>query len=221
MLQSPILVLVLSHHVCSHLTVEIPRSSITGYSMRDPKVENATLVAGRSCPYPRHLPLLTLYFTSVTNAPPPSHPIPSQPCTHNEGQCGALVREPMRYRHQRSQVVQPELSEVSRHQLSALNATKFDNASEELHEPESNTQPHISGYDPAAIADQATWDKYAARGGQLMCVMRRSDKYAGTVMEDSRVPPSAESIWTGDLVCKFNYESGVSLSSPHNMPHTC
>jgi hypothetical protein len=112
------------------------------------------------------------------------------------------------------QVVQPELSEVSRHQLSALNTTKSDDASGELSEPDSNTRPHISGYDPAVIAEQATWDKYAARGGQLMCAMRKSDKYAGTVMEDTRVPPSAESIWTGDLVCKCNYERGVSLPPP-------
>jgi hypothetical protein len=111
--------------------------------------------------------------------------------------------------------VKPELS---RHQLPSLNATNFDDASGGLLGPESNTRPHIAGYDPAVIADQATWDKYAARGGQLMCVMRRSDKYAGTVMKDTRVPPSAESVWTDDLKCKFNLRRGVSFPRP---PHTC
>jgi hypothetical protein len=82
--------------------------------------------------------------------------------------------------------VTPELSDVSRNQLTALNTS---------------TEPHISGYDPKVIADQATWDKYAAKGGQLMCAMRFLDKYAGTVMKGTRVPPSAESTWIGNLVC--------------------
>ena len=50
-----------------------------------------------------------------------------------------------------------------------------------------------------------------------MCTMRKPDTYAGTVMEDIRVPPLAESIWTGNLVCKFNYVS--HFLHYNNMPH--
>jgi hypothetical protein len=97
-----------------------------------------------------------------------------------------------------------ELSDVSRNQSPALNTS---------------TELHISGYDPKVIADQATWDKYAAKGGQLMCAMRFSDMYAGTVMKDTRVPPSAESMWTGDMMCEYNYSRGVFYpEQPHANP---
>jgi hypothetical protein len=33
-------------------------------------------------------------------------------------------------------------------------------------------------------------------------------------MKDTRVSPSAESIWTGDFVCKYNYNLGSSLPPP-------
>ena len=86
--------------------------------------------------------------------------------------------------------IKPELAEISHHQSSVLNAVNPDDASGGLRD----TSPHISAYDPAVVADQATWDKYAARGGQLVCTMRKSDEYAGTAMGDTRVPHSAESV---------------------------
>jgi hypothetical protein len=98
--------------------------------------------------------------------------------------------------------VTPEVSDVSRNQLPALNTS---------------TESHVSGYDPKVIADQATWDKYAAKGGQLMCAMRFSDKYAGTMMKDTRVPPSAESTWIGDLVCEYNYSRGAHFLQNSHM----
>jgi hypothetical protein len=53
--------------------------------------------------------------------------------------------------------VRPELPDVSRHQLPALNASDPDSASDRPHEAGSNTRSRISVYGgPAATADQAT-----------------------------------------------------------------
>ncbi|RMZ69150.1 cytochrome p450 [Pyrenophora seminiperda CCB06] len=48
-------------------------------------------------------------------------------------------------------------------------------------------------------ADQELWDKHVAKGERLLCLMEVSDNYAGRMLQDTRNPPSAASIWTGTL----------------------
>jgi hypothetical protein len=47
--------------------------------------------------------------------------------------------------------------------------------------------------------DDDNWDKYVAKGNHLNCIMRASDAGAGFLIDDKRKPPSAASIWSGDL----------------------
>jgi hypothetical protein len=48
-------------------------------------------------------------------------------------------------------------------------------------------------------ATDADWDKYIHKGGALMCALVGSDQTAGRQIKDTRNPPSAASIWSGDL----------------------
>ena len=59
-------------------------------------------------------------------------------------------------------------------------------------------------YDPDVLADQVTWDKFVLKGGALMCAMKNSDKFAGEWLNDARNPPSAASVWQGDLTREFD-----------------
>ncbi|CAO2649457.1 Nn.00g068420.m01.CDS01 [Neocucurbitaria sp. VM-36] len=54
-------------------------------------------------------------------------------------------------------------------------------------------------FDPDEPADQETWEYFVLKGGALMCAMRNSDKFAGEWLNDARTPPSAASVWQGDL----------------------
>jgi hypothetical protein len=65
------------------------------------------------------------------------------------------------------------------------------------------------GYDHD-IADEATRTRYTKKGGALMCMLRSSDEYAGTELKDTRNPPSAASVWQGDLQSKA-IKSTISL----------
>ncbi|KAF1851022.1 uncharacterized protein K460DRAFT_271378 [Cucurbitaria berberidis CBS 394.84] len=63
-----------------------------------------------------------------------------------------------------------------------------------------NTLPlHSLDYSPDILADQVTWDRFVLKGGALVCAMRNSDKLAGEWLNDVRDPPSAASVWQGDL----------------------
>lgn len=55
------------------------------------------------------------------------------------------------------------------------------------------------GFDGDDIADDEDWAKYTSKGGALMCGLRGTDQTAGSLMNDRRNPPSAASIWNGDL----------------------
>ncbi|KAI8936195.1 hypothetical protein NX059_006626 [Plenodomus lindquistii] len=61
--------------------------------------------------------------------------------------------------------------------------------------------PITGGLDfgPGAIANDALWKQYVAKGEHLICLMQATDAGAGYLIEDKRSPPSAASRWTGDL----------------------
>ncbi|KAH7071743.1 hypothetical protein FB567DRAFT_612413 [Paraphoma chrysanthemicola] len=48
-------------------------------------------------------------------------------------------------------------------------------------------------------ASDAEFEKFALKGGALMCALGGTDKTAGRLLRDTRDPPSAASIWTGNL----------------------
>ena len=60
--------------------------------------------------------------------------------------------------------------------------------------------PALGGdLDPQKWANQDLWDKYVAKGRHLTCLMEATDRGAGWLSKDTRIPPSAASRWTGDL----------------------
>lgn len=48
-------------------------------------------------------------------------------------------------------------------------------------------------------ADNEMWNTFVGKGERLKCLMEASDKGAGSLLLDTRKPPSAASKWTGDL----------------------
>jgi hypothetical protein len=57
-------------------------------------------------------------------------------------------------------------------------------------------EPAFFGDDLASAED---FKKAADKGGALMCAMAGTDRIAGLMLKDMRTPPSAASVWTGDL----------------------
>ncbi|KAJ8107057.1 hypothetical protein OPT61_g9127 [Boeremia exigua] len=55
------------------------------------------------------------------------------------------------------------------------------------------------GFEGDEFASDADWQKFTNKGGTLMCGLDGNDEEAGLLMDDKRVPPSAASLWTGDL----------------------
>ncbi|KAJ4361646.1 hypothetical protein N0V95_001723 [Ascochyta clinopodiicola] len=49
------------------------------------------------------------------------------------------------------------------------------------------------------IASDEAWNKYKAKGLYYGCLLDMSNENAGKAMNDLRTPPSAESVWQGDL----------------------
>ncbi|KZM22752.1 hypothetical protein ST47_g6100 [Ascochyta rabiei] len=49
------------------------------------------------------------------------------------------------------------------------------------------------------IASDEAWNKYKAKGLYYGCLLDMSNESAGKAMKDLRIPPSAESVWQGDL----------------------
>jgi len=49
------------------------------------------------------------------------------------------------------------------------------------------------------VSSDADWAKYTSKGGTLMCGLEGTDLTAGHQLWDTRTPPSAASVWNGDL----------------------
>lgn len=65
---------------------------------------------------------------------------------------------------------------------------------------ESATTPHpATAFWGDDLASDADWEKYTLKGGALMCGLAGTDRTAGRQIRDTRNPPSAASVWTGDL----------------------
>ncbi|XPS74992.1 hypothetical protein M3J09_007104 [Ascochyta lentis] len=59
---------------------------------------------------------------------------------------------------------------------------------------------HTAGvYDANNIASDAVWDKWRMKGSHYQCLFEANDEAAGRLIEDTRTPPSAQSIWRGDM----------------------
>lgn len=75
-------------------------------------------------------------------------------------------------------------------------------------------------FNPNDIASDAIWQKYIEKGEFYQCLFECTDRLAGKGLQDTRTPPSAESIWQGDLVSEslfappamFNF---LTPRSPH------
>jgi hypothetical protein len=64
----------------------------------------------------------------------------------------------------------------------------------------SATTPHpATAFWDDDLASDADWEKYTLKGGALMCGLVDTDRTAGRQIRDTRNPPSAASVWTGDL----------------------
>jgi hypothetical protein len=57
-------------------------------------------------------------------------------------------------------------------------------------------------YQPNNIASDAIWDKYQKKGDHYQCLFPASNEAAGRLVEDKRTPPSAQSVWSGDMYGK-------------------
>ena len=54
-------------------------------------------------------------------------------------------------------------------------------------------------YNPNNIASNTWWDKYQKKGYHYQCLFEANDEGAGRLIEDTRIPPSAQSIWKGSM----------------------
>lgn len=54
-------------------------------------------------------------------------------------------------------------------------------------------------WNPNNIASDGWWDKYTKKGSHYQCLFEANDEAAGRLVEDTRVPPSAQSVWKGSL----------------------
>ncbi|KAH6615114.1 hypothetical protein C7974DRAFT_59498 [Boeremia exigua] len=52
-------------------------------------------------------------------------------------------------------------------------------------------------FDGKSIASDADWNKYRGKGSHYQCLFQANDEVAGMLVEDTRTPPSAQSIWRG------------------------
>jgi len=74
--------------------------------------------------------------------------------------------------------------------------------------------PVVAGldFDPKKYASDADWGKYTNKGEHLNCLMTATDQGAGFLIDDTRIPASAASPWTGDLKSK---STGIRLVHPN------
>jgi hypothetical protein len=53
-------------------------------------------------------------------------------------------------------------------------------------------------FDVSKAASDALWQRYIAKGHHLNCIMEATDFGAGLLVQDTRNPPSAASLWNAD-----------------------
>ncbi|KAJ4342391.1 hypothetical protein N0V87_001009 [Didymella glomerata] len=59
---------------------------------------------------------------------------------------------------------------------------------------------HTAGYfDPNKLASDGLWDKHQKKGDHYQCLFAADDEAAGRLVEDTRTPPSAQSVWKGNM----------------------
>lgn len=56
---------------------------------------------------------------------------------------------------------------------------------------------------PDKLATGGWWDKYRKKGEHYQCLFAADDEGAGRLVGDTRTPPSAQSIWKGDMYGKY------------------
>lgn len=62
---------------------------------------------------------------------------------------------------------------------------------------------HTTGYyDPNNLAPDGLWDKYQEKGAHYQCLFAANNEDAGHLVEDTRMPPSVQSVWSGNLYCE-------------------
>lgn len=66
-------------------------------------------------------------------------------------------------------------------------------------------------YNPNNLASDGIWDKYQKKGNHYQCLFEANDEDAGRLVEDTRTPPSAASIWKGSMYGKW-FEDLQALS---------
>lgn len=54
-------------------------------------------------------------------------------------------------------------------------------------------------YDPDNLASDTWWDRYRDKGSHYQCLFEADDEAAGRLVEDTRIPPSAQSVWKGSM----------------------
>ncbi|KAJ4991273.1 hypothetical protein SVAN01_03171 [Stagonosporopsis vannaccii] len=70
-------------------------------------------------------------------------------------------------------------------------------------------------YDPNNIASDAWWDKYREKGNHYQCLFEADDEAAGRLVEDTRVPPSCQSIWKGSMYGNYFDEDNCDFEALH------
>ncbi|KAJ4372914.1 hypothetical protein N0V83_003205 [Neocucurbitaria cava] len=62
-----------------------------------------------------------------------------------------------------------------------------------------NSPRPAQGFDDDDQASAIDWATYTNKGGAFMCGLLATDQSAGQLLRDARTPPSAASLWRGDL----------------------
>lgn len=62
-----------------------------------------------------------------------------------------------------------------------------------------NSPPPAQGFEYDDQASAIDWATYTNKGGALTCGLLATDQSAGQLLRDARTPPSAASLWCGDL----------------------
>lgn len=94
--------------------------------------------------------------------------------------------------------------------------------------PETNDFQLITAFWDDDYASPSEWITYTTKGGALMCGLTGSDETAGSLLQDTRNPPSAASPFTNDLkseLLTWHWRSvnpssfSCSFSTHWNFPH--
>lgn len=94
--------------------------------------------------------------------------------------------------------------------------------------PTFDAHPETAFFDDD-LASDVDWMKYSNKGGTLMCGLLGTDRTAGQLLGDMRNPPSAASVWQGDLKQELSawYWRNVDpttysckIDNHWNFPHT-